>query len=224
MPRTTVAGLVAATLAAAALSGCSGGEASSAPRPAPTSTFTAGQVPVIVPGAPGETPAVLQPGETGTMANAGAYRTADVTFMTKMVGHHAQALEMAELAPDRAEDQRVVRLAARIAAGQGPEIQAMQAWLAAQGLPPAKEHGGHHDDMPGMVSAQEMTRLVAARGSEFDRKFLTLMIRHHTGALRMANEAVGAQHPLVSEMVDDVVATQGAEINRMKRVLVDLPA
>ena len=59
------------------------------------------------------------------------------------------------LAPERAKDERVKRLAERIAAGQGAEIDAMQGWLKAQGLPPAdeqaKEHSAGHDDAGAMA-------------------------------------------------------------------------
>lgn len=224
MPRLVVP--VLALLLTASLAACSGNDETQVPQPAPLSTFVAGKVPVIMPGAPGEQPTVLQPGQTGTMANAGSYGDADVTFVTSMIPHHAQALEMAALAPDRAQDKRVVALASRIAAGQGPEIQAMQAWLRQQGMAAVDEDAGHgdHGDMPGMASPEDMTRLVAARGVGFDRMFLQLMTQHHQGAVQMANEAVGAVHPIVSEMVDDTVATQSAEITRMQRVMADLPA
>ena len=219
--------LVVVLALTASLAGCSGGSspARDVARPEPSASFTAGEVPVLVPGAPGEDPTVLQPGQGGAMANADLWGEEDVTFMTDMVGHHGQALEMAELATDRAEDQQVRRLAERIAAAQGPEISAMQAWLAEQGLPKAPDSAGHggHAGMKGMVTPEEMTRLVASRGEAFDRLFLTMMIEHHTGALRMADSAVGARHPVVSEMVDDVVASQGAEINRMRDVLLTLP-
>ncbi len=215
---------VVALALCAALTGCSGDEPAEVARPEPSASFTA-DVPVIVPGSPGEEPEVLQPGETGTIPNADAYGDADVRFMTDMVGHHAQALEMAELAPERARDERVLRLAERIAAGQRPEIDAMQAWLEQHGLPRAPEEVDHeHGDMPGMATPEDLTRLSAAEGTEFDRMFLELMSRHHEGALRMAERAVGARHPVVSELVDDVVATQSVEISRMQRVLGDLPA
>ena len=216
---------------AGTLAGCSGDASTDVARPAPTTTFTAEDVPVIVPGAPDESPKVLQPGETGSIANAAAYRDEDVAFMTDMVGHHAQALRMAQLAPERAKDERVKRLAERIAAGQGAEIDAMQRWLEAQGLPradeQASEHSAGHEEsgtMPGMPDADDMTRLVAAKGTAFDRLFLELMVRHHEGALAMAEQAVGASHPVVSEQVDETVATQSVEISRMQAVLADLPA
>lgn len=222
MPRWSAA-LLALALATT-LSACSNDDGSDAARPEQTTGFTAGDVPVLVPGAPGESPAVVQPGESGTMANPGAYNDADVTFVTDMVAHHAQALRMAELAPERADDERVRGLAERIALGQGPEIDSMQTWLAAQGLPAADAEADHtaHQGMPGMATPEEMTRLVASDGDAFDRLFLQMMTEHHEGAIEMADAAVAAQHPIVADMVTDTVATQGAEIDRMQQVLGEL--
>lgn len=222
--RRTATPLLALALTAA-LAACSDTAAEQVARPAPSVTYTAGEVPVLVPGAPGEEAAVLAPGETGVVQNPMAWGDEDVAFMTDMVGHHAQALEMAELAPERAQDPRVKALAGRIAAGQGPEIEVMQTWLRQNGLPEADASGGHgdgHGSMPGMASEQDLTRLVAARGAEFDRLFLELMTRHHQGALVMADEADEAQNQIVLEMIKDVVSTQGVEINRMQQVLADL--
>lgn len=224
MPRPTAAALALTATLLAAAAGCSSGSPTEVARPEPSRTYVAGDVPVLVPGAPGEPAEVVQPGQTGTIPNSDSYGDADVEFMTSMVGHHAQALEMAELAPTRAQDARVKVLAGRIAAGQGPEIDVMQAWLRQHGLPEAELDAGHdsHDGMPGMAGPEDLTRLVAARGLDFDRLFLQLMSEHHRGALQMADEAVGASHPIVTELVNDVAATQSVEIDRMQQVLADL--
>ena len=218
-------------LLALALTGCTGSDTAAAPaRPAPTTTFTADEdVPVLLPGAPGEPARTLAPGEQGVTENAAAYGDAEVAFVNDMVPHHAQALEMAALAPSRAADARVKALAARIAAGQGPEIAAMQAWLEQNGLPAADEeagHGGHggHGGMAGMASEADMARLVAARGPAFDRLFLELMVRHHEGALTMVERAGSVANLVVSEMIADTGVTQSAEIGRMKELLAELPA
>jgi uncharacterized protein (DUF305 family) len=223
VPRPAAAALSAALLILV-LGGCSGSDDAMA-RPEATTTFTAGDVPVLVPGAPGEEPEVVQPDQSREVPNADFYGDADVAFVTDMVAHHAQALEMARLAPDRAADDRVRRLAARIEAGQGPEIAAMQSWLTSRGLPPGETAAGHgsHRGMAGMATPEEMTRLVAASGADFDRLFLELMTRHHEGALQMADDpGAGAQHPLVQEMVSDVTVTQSVEIRRMQELLAEL--
>jgi uncharacterized protein (DUF305 family) len=214
---------------ATSLTACSadGPEAAAVPLPEPSVTFTA-DVPVLVPGAPGESPAVVAPGEQGTLPNADMYSADDVEFVTAMVPHHAQALEMAELAPERAKDRRVKVMAERIAAGQGPEIDVLQAWLEAHDLPTADPDAEHDEHgmvgMVGMVTGEQMTQLLAADGEDFDRLFLTRMIAHHQGALAMADRLGQGTHPLVMDMAKDVSATQTVEITRMQEVLTDLDA
>ena len=118
-------------------------------------------------------------------------------------------------------------LADRIAAGQGPEMQVLQAWLEQRGLPVPEadaEHGGHGSGMQGMATGEQMTRLLAAEGEQFDRLFLTMMVDHHEGALAMADRLGGGTHPLVMDMVKDVASTQSVEISRMQEVLGDLEA
>ena len=214
--------LVAVALSAG-LTACSADAPQAVAKPEPSVTFTA-DVPVLVPGAPGEEPAVVAPGEQGSRPNADVYSDDDVEFVTAMVPHHAQALEMAELAPERAADRRVKAMAERIAAGQGPEIDVMQAWLEQHGLPEADTdaHGDH--GMQGMVTGEQMTQLLAAEDEQFDRLFLTRMIAHHQGALQMANRLGQGTHPLVMDMAKDVSATQSVEITRMQEVLTDLEA
>lgn len=217
--------LTAPLVAIALLAGtaCSSTEPQAVAKPEPSVSFTA-DVPVLVPGSPGEEPQVVAPGEQGALPNADLYSDADVEFVTAMVPHHTQALEMAELAPDRAQDERVKIMADRIAAGQGPEIAVMQAWLESHGLPKADPEADHGHDMKGMVTGEQMTQLLAAEGEQFDRLFLTRMIAHHSGALEMASRLGQGTHPLVMDMAKDVAATQTVEINRMQEVLTDLEA
>jgi uncharacterized protein (DUF305 family) len=212
-----------AVVLSAGLTACSSSTPAAVAKPEPSVSFTA-DVPVLVPGAPGEEPAVVAPGEQGSLPNADVYSDADVEFVTAMVPHHAQALEMAELAPDRAQDPRVTAMAERIAVGQGPEIAAMQAWLEAHGLPRAETGGEHGHGMEGMVTGEQMTELLAAEGEQFDRLFLTRMITHHEGALAMDERLGQGTHPLVMDMAKDVSATQAVEIDRMQMVLTDLEA
>lgn len=227
MPRPTRVHLVPLVLAGAlSLAGCADdGETAAPSRPPATVGYTAGDVPVLVPGSPGGSVEVIEPGGTGSFANPSAYGDAEVDFLMGMVPHHGQALRMAEIAVEQAEDDRVVRLAERISAAQGPEIAVMQAWLEAQGLPQAAQDAGHdaHESMRGMATPEQMFALEAAEGEQFDRMFLELMTEHHEGALEMAADASGVQHPIVAEMVTDTAVTQGVEIDRMQQLLAELP-
>jgi uncharacterized protein (DUF305 family) len=159
------------------------------------------------------------------------YSSADSLFMSGMIGHHAQAITMANLVPARGASQPVRILADRIIVSQGDEIAAMKTWLAQQGLP-APDSSDHHvihgaGAMPGMLSPAQMKELEAAQGPEFDRLFVTLMIQHHQGALtmvqRLRQTPGSGQDPFVNRFASDVHADQSAEIERMARLLITLP-
>jgi uncharacterized protein (DUF305 family) len=157
------------------------------------------------------------------------YTPADVRFMSDMIGHHAQALTMAALAPRNGASPEVRRLAERISAGQQDEIATMQRWLRQRGKPvPDAQHAMHGHLMPGMLTEEQMQELEQARGPEFDRLFLTDMIQHHRGAVQMVKQLYGtpgaAQDETVFKFADDVGVDQTTEIARMERMLEALPS
>lgn len=206
-----------------ALTGCTSGEAPEDPaRAQQTDQATV----VLQPGKPGE-PA--SPGSPEGPATESAWNHADVAFAQMMIPHHAQALAMAELAPDRAASPQVRALAERISAAQAPEIMTLAAWLDDRDMevPRAHEQAGAwdhaqhgHDGMAGMLTQAEMDRLATSEGRRFDRLFLQGMIAHHRGALEMAGDvAVTGADLRISEMAADISAGQAAEIARMRGLL-----
>jgi uncharacterized protein (DUF305 family) len=144
------------------------------------------------------------------------FTEADVEFVTGMIGHHAQALIMSDLAPTNGASPQVQTLAARIINAQKDEIALMQQWLRDRGQPVPmvridglnltiemsapegqmdhNEHAGHDMHageahmMPGMLTQEQLEELAAAFGPEFDRLFLTGMIAHHGGAVTMVTD------------------------------------
>lgn len=198
--------------------------ACSADEPAPSGQGdTEPRSAIIQPGRPGESNRTLDPDTTIEEPSA---NDADVTFMQMMIPHHAQALEMSELAQTRARDEQVESLARRIKGAQGPEIQSMTGWLQMRGheVGHAGHEGGHDDAggemlMPGMLTERQMDRLAAARGTRFDRLFLAGMIEHHRGAVEMASEEMQAgSETLALELAADIATGQLAEIRRMQDV------
>ena len=155
--------------------------------------------------------------------------TADSAFMTNMIGHHAQAITMANLGPGRIANDQVRILADRVIVSQRDEIAAMETWLRDHRLPvpdSAHRHHGAGAAMPGMLSPAQMQELEAARGPEFDRLFVTLMMQHHQGALTMVDQLLkspGGHDTFVYKFAADVDADQRAEIERMARLLAILP-
>jgi uncharacterized protein (DUF305 family) len=172
---------------------------------------------VIAPGKPGEAAETLSAADAAKQRNEDdSPNTADFAYARMMIEHHTQALEMTALAPQQAASGQVKRLAARIAAAQGPEITTMKGWLTAHhGDERATEH--RHEAMPGMATEAQLRELRAARGKTFDTLFLKLMITHHDGAITMATEVKAQGNNIqVEEMADDVIAQQTSEISRMR--------
>lgn len=157
---------------------------------------------------------------------------ADVEFMTGMIGHHAQALVMSGYAPNNGAGTQVQILAARIINAQKDEIALMQQWLRDRRQPVPEVHaGGHvmgHDmQMAGMLSPEQLQELEQARGSEFDRLFLTYMIQHHNGAVTMVHKLFAtdgaAQDDLAFKVASDIQVDQITEVARMQSMLDAMP-
>ncbi len=156
---------------------------------------------------------------------AQAHNDADVTFATGMIPHHEQAIVMGDIVLSKQGiDPRVTDLANQIKAAQGPEIATMKQWLTQWGVPAASGHEGHdmgvdHDAM-GMMTEQELEQLRQAQGVEASRVFLTGMIAHHEGAVRMAQtEAETGQAEEAVHLAHEVIETQQREIDAMKGIL-----
>jgi uncharacterized protein (DUF305 family) len=176
--------------------------------------------------------------------NTPRYTAADVRFMQGMIGHHAQALAMTALIPERTDRQDIRLLGQRIEVSQKDEIKLMQQWLKERGQPvPAlgaeHQHVTGHDMsmpgmampdtlMPGMLTAAQLVELASTRGDDFARLFLKDMIRHHEGALVMVANLLGTtasgQEPEVFRFASEVDTDQRAEIARMSALLDSLGA
>ncbi|CAL9560660.1 hypothetical protein SUDANB121_04647 [Nocardiopsis dassonvillei] len=203
---------------------------------------------IIAPGAPGESSSPATADQIAALAEEQGHNEADVVYLVQMIEHHAQALEMADLAPGRHQREGIGGIAERIGAAQEPEITAMESWLETNVFGPARENPAHqnfcglegdgthhgegevpacdlqvdHADMPGMVSEEDMDRLEAAEGDEFDRLFVELMSAHHRGAVTMAEEVLeNGKDQTVMKMANDLIAEQNTEIERMEAVLED---
>lgn len=173
-------------------------------------------VPVVVPGRPGEPATVLPGDEAAARQGPQPISTADTRFLQRMIAHHEQALRMSALADERAAEPAVHTLAERIAVSQRVEIDAMRAQLNRHG---ADDHGAHRpsEPMPGMATPEQLAELGTLRGAAFDRRFVRLMTVHHEGAITMATEVLGTgTDDRVAQVAQDVIATQTAEIDRMR--------
>jgi len=161
-----------------------------------------------------------------TIPGGALFTEADVHFMQGMIAHHGQAIHMSRLAATRGANPRLLRFATKIDQSQDAEIRLMQEWLRANGQFAPATDSWRTMSMPGMLTAAQLTQLDAARDAEFDRLFLSLMIQHHRGALKMVADLLAtplaAQDVDVSVFANDVENTQTAEIAIMQQMLADL--
>ena len=205
---------------------------------APVYAQQADAQPVVVqPGAPGKPTQTLP---ASTRAKLPPRSRKDVEFMQGMIMHHAQAVEMTALIDARSTNKALRLLGARISHSQAEEMRFMKRWLETRGesteMQMADMKGmdmsgmdmsGHQMLMPGMLTRKQMIALKNAKGTEFDRLFLTGMIQHHTGALVMVKElfdTTGAgQDAELFNFATDVDSGQRAEIRIMQTMLGEKP-
>lgn len=161
-------------------------------------------------------------------------------FSRDMQVHHAQAIEMAMEIYRKTDDEELRALSYDIATSQSGQRGEMYDWLVKWGLPQAggpmmawitesdAAHG--HDgtgDQPmtddearaamGMATDDELAALADATGRDADCLFLELMIRHHEGAIPMAEAVIdlGSDSRTV-QVADSIIAGQSAEIDAMQ--------
>jgi len=161
------------------------------------------------------------------------YTAADIEFMSGMISHHAQAVQMAKWAESHDASKAVQIFCGRVATAQTAEIGLMQQWLAErrQPVPDADPRGmkmdmggtTHFMAMPGMLTEEQMKQLDASKGTDFDRLFLTFMVQHHRGAIQMVDKLFGTdgagQDEIVFKFANDVQVDQSTEIDRMMQML-----
>lgn len=174
-------------------------------------------------GTTGNSGATTTRGQTATAELPDDVNDADVAFVQGMVPHHEQAIQMSELVIANGDDPTVIALAEQINAAQGPEIDQMNTWLDDWDIDPAGSDGmDGMDGANGMMSDDEMDMMSEAMGADLDRMFLETMIRHHQGAIRMAEvELEEGSNADVLALAQGIIDGQQAEIDQMQSMLED---
>jgi uncharacterized protein (DUF305 family) len=150
---------------------------------------------------------------TGDSSNT-SFSADDQMFAAMMIPHHEQAIQMADTALGKSTNPEIIALASEIKAAQGPEIEQMKNW----GSSMMGSHAGHMMD-DGVLNDDEMAQLKGASGAEFDRLFLEGMIKHHQGAIQMADMIIDSANEEAALLGKAIVESQSAEIERMRKLL-----
>ncbi len=158
-----------------------------------------------------------------TQTQAAANNEADVTFASEMIPHHAQAIQMADMAL-ASDGTTLTELAEQIKAAQAPEITTMSQWLTGWGENVPDDSGmGSMDmdsmDMGSMMSQEDMDSLMQMQGGGFDAMWLKMMIEHHEGAIEMAQtEVADGQYPDAKALAEQIITAQQAQIEQMQEM------
>lgn len=165
------------------------------------------------------------PAQTPGGATTTLYTQEDLLFLSHMIVHHRQALELAALVPSRTGREELIRFARQVDGAQRAEIDQMESLLALaadRGMT-VPHHDPHADQpMPGLLPKAQMDAAAAASGAAFERLWLEGMIVHHEGALTMGRaqqrrqSETGRQPYGIDVLVDEILVVQRAEITKMK--------
>ncbi|MBO3744629.1 DUF305 domain-containing protein [Streptosporangiaceae bacterium NEAU-GS5] len=147
------------------------------------------------------------------------HNASDIRFAASMIPHHLQALDMTILSSNRTMDQWVRDLANRISSSQESQIRAMKGWLDDWDSEPLPRDQA----LPGSVSRSDLAKLADASGAAFDRLFVTLMIDHHLGAIKLAEaELAAGTYGKARDLATSIAATKKAEVKEMRKYLTKL--
>ena len=95
----------------------------------------------------------------------------------------------------------------------------MNGWFETMGRPQVEE-GPHHGGLDGMLTENEMQQLDQANASDGHRLFLEGMIKHHSGAIEMAQkEITSGKHPGPVDLAKHIAENQQQEIEVMTDLL-----
>lgn len=155
----------------------------------------------------------------------------EVAFMTGMIGHHRDAIAMAQMAVIKSPRSELRALAQKIIEDQQAEIDKLTAFLRAwYGQEPPTESGVPAEvmarfDMPimqGMMPdmTTRMMGLEAKTGADFDIEFMSALADHHGTAIMMAAPMlISGHHEELYTVAENVVISQGEEIRQMDQWL-----
>lgn len=151
----------------------------------------------------------------------------DVDFARKMIVHNQQGIQMTDLAGKRTGNEEIRKLAAHIKEELEDDTEQYVKWLtqwkeAYFNLSDFPEMEGHdmYPTHPGMASLSEVRSLEATDSNTIDELFLQLMITHHEGANKMANDVVFQQMQFRQEvsLKEVTIKRQVEEVQVMKQL------
>ena len=137
----------------------------------------------------------------------------EVMFAQMMIPHHEQAVSMSETALKKSRNQGILKLSRQIKSLQSSEISQLTYWLKATDSSMTMDHDMK---MSGMLTVKELASLKRLTGTDFDRTFLQLMIKHHRGAIEMLDLISDSKNKEAKALAKAIYSAQSKEITSMK--------
>ena len=133
------------------------------------------------------------------------------SFALAMIPHHEQAITMSELAKANTTNPKVLEIAEQISSEQSAEIEKMTPWLEGEAV-------DYNMLMEGMITDSLLEDLANAKGAEFDKLYVELMIIHHDGAISMATVGAETSDSELVELSKEIIRVQTLEIESLREI------
>jgi uncharacterized protein (DUF305 family) len=140
----------------------------------------------------------------------------EIMFAQMMIPHHEQAISMSETALKKSRNQEILKLSRQIKSLQSSETSQLTYWLKATDSSMTMDHDMQ---MSGMLTTKELASLKRLTGTQFDRTFLQLMIKHHQGAIEMLDLISDSTNAEAKALAKAIKSAQSKEITSMKLLL-----
>lgn len=143
---------------------------------------------------------------------------ADRAFVADMLPHHHLGIELIEEATVNSSDVRLRRLVFEMSGYHATQMDLLHQLSAKWKVPASIE-------FPGNLDTQEIGALSRLTGVSHDTWWLSIMIKHHNGAITIGNEAWKYARVMdVRKLANKVVFVQSREIVEMLDLLGELCA
>lgn len=135
----------------------------------------------------------------------------EADFLEKMSEHHQSGIKMSSLALEKAQNEKIKKLAKKMRDDQAREQEQMQELKAKW----YKEIKVPKDNM----ASVNTTQLENKSGNEFDKNFLEMMTKHHKEGIEMMGKMLpNIEKREIHRMALKMTKKQGQEIGKMERL------
>ncbi|MFM8851677.1 MAG: DUF305 domain-containing protein [Acidimicrobiaceae bacterium] len=158
-----------------------------------------------------------------------SWNKADQEFVQEMIPLHEQAVVRSERVSTVEFSGETAALAPEIIRAQQSEIELMKGFLSEWGVefdPDSDPHASHMmggDESHGMMTDEELAELENSMGSNFEKMWLTMMLAHHQGAIKMAKTAIAdGKDARVKTLAEAIISQKKKEIDLIDSLLAKL--